>query len=151
MKKKKAVGIRGLLTYPQWDEKVGAVYSDADVCRLLGWRRRRLAEARKKGARGTVWACVGCRCGMLEGWLKEQLGAKKNTARPMEADGGLVSVRVRQRPLNTRIVLCERLWDGVLVSVRVRDSSLFLLGDEFDAQQDRSGLFYAGHWPERGY
>ena len=45
------------------------VYGDLTVCRYLGIRRRKLAEARTAKSRGEDWDCCGLHAGMTKAWI----------------------------------------------------------------------------------
>lgn len=130
---------------------MASIYADKAVCRLLGIRRSVVTAVRRKGKRGEHWACVGRLAGLTDAGLAllpVSVGEKKPP--PILRDDGLVSVRVKMRPMNGQLLVCERLCDGVVVQVRVRSNLPFRAGEEFEARVEGGLLVFDGEWPERG-
>lgn len=114
------------------------IFSDADVCRLLGKNRRYLIRARKAKARGEDWDVISHHAGMTASWiLRENPKADLEQVVPwrIKPGDGIVSVEVVQHTLDCRKLACRRLSDGAIVVVQVDDASRFLDGEQFDAQE----------------
>lgn len=113
------------------------VFTDAAVCRFLGVNRAYLVRARKSHARGGDWDAVGHRCGMTAAWIaKENPAADLARLAPdrIVPGGGIATVEAIQHTMDYRKLVCRRLADNAIVVVRVNDSSLFRLGDQFDVE-----------------
>lgn len=114
------------------------VFPDGEVCRLLGKNRQYLIKARKARAKGLDWDVVGHHAGMTAVWImKECPSADLAKIMPwrVKPGDGVVSVEVLQHTMDFRKLACRRLSDGATVVVSVDDSSRFVDGDQFDAQE----------------
>ena len=114
------------------------VFTDVAVCRFLGVNKAYLVRARKSHARGGDWDAVEHRCGMTAAWVLKQNPAA-DLARLLPdrilPGGGIATVEAVQHSMDYRKLVCKRLSDGAIVVVQVNDSSLFRLGDQFDAEE----------------
>lgn len=117
------------------------IYGDVEVCRLLKIRRRKIAEARTKKARGIDWDCVGRHAGMTMKWIHEvalQQGIVPDffgeALHPIQEGDGVVSCKlIGTWPNRTRVTV-EVVATGEVTVATVRDAAAFHLFDIFDAR-----------------
>ena len=86
------------------------IYTDLSVCRVLGIRRRVLAEARTAATRGADWNAVGEEVGMTGRWVADfarELGVEFEFDRLEAVTGRYVSVRLVGTTPNRCLVQVE--------------------------------------------
>lgn len=86
------------------------IYTDLSVCRVLGIKRRVLAEARTAATRGKDWDAVGDEVGMTHQWVAdfaEELGISPDFDRLEPVSGRYVSVRLVGTTPNRCLVQVE--------------------------------------------
>ena len=125
------------------------IYDDTDVCRVLGWRRRKLDECRLPWTRGEEWEIVGMHVGMTGKWIRQIKGvseaewsewAERNGLKRIERDDGIVTVEMKRRHPNRQMATVELLWSGDGVVCRVRDSQRIEIGQVFDCRMEGGRL-----------
>ena len=122
-------------------KKTPEIYGDVEVCRVLKIRRRKIAEARTKKARGLDWDCVGRHAGMTMKWIQEvalQQGIVPDffgeALHPIQEGDGVVSCKlIGTWPNRTRVTV-EVVATGEVTVATVRDAAEFHLFDIFDAR-----------------
>lgn len=125
--------------------KAGIYYSDVDVCRLLGIKRRIIAQARTMTSRGKNWGCVGEHAGMSRDWCAYRLlelgkpVTDLGKIKPIDNDG-IVSVKLLGTWPNVQRVTVEIVADGSKAIASVRDSREMHLGDIFDCRRYSGNL-----------
>lgn len=125
------------------------IYDDTDVCRVLGLRRKELAEVRKT-ERGECWNVVGMHAGMSAKWIRWKAGvgeeewpawsAGKELKR-IEPDDGIVTVALLRRHPNSQMVNVWLLANGEFELCKVRDSRMMKLGQQFDCRRVDGRLY----------
>lgn len=125
------------------------IYDDTDVCRVVGWRRRKLAEYRLPWTGGEEWEIVGLHVGMTGKWLRQIKGvpeaewpqwAEKNGLKRIERDDGIVTVEMKRRHPNRQMATVEPLASVEQVVCRVRDSGRIEIGQVFDCRMEGGRL-----------
>lgn len=125
------------------------IYDDTDVCRVVGWRRRKLAESRLPWTRGEEWEIVGLHVGMTGKWLRQIKGvpeaewpewAERNGLKRIERDDGIVTVEMKRRHPNRQMATVEQLASVEKVVCRVRDSHRLEIGQVFDCRMEGGRL-----------
>lgn len=114
------------------------IYSDMDVCRLLGRNRRSLMMARKRKGRGEDWDCVEHHAGMTRDWILRQnpkAAISKIEKWQIQPGDGVVSVEVVQHTRDIQKLVCRRLSDGATVVVLVPDAADFMDGEQMDVEE----------------
>ena len=121
------------------------IYDDTSVCQALGIRRRILAEARTKAARGRDWDYIGGHAGMTLDWCERM--AMQRQLKPIAMyerlnqigpGDGIFSCTLRNTYPNKRRVAVE-LPNGLIELATVPDSTGMRLGEIFDCRQDPDG------------
>lgn len=149
---KKAAQLHAQMQLDLYDEKKVAV--------IAGVRRRFIVRWRQAlGARAEDWGTRSGRVGLTRTGVCKALAAVSVRAdlerierdALLEQKKGAVSVRVFRLPMNTRVLLCSRIEMADMAVVRVRDNTVFRVGDEFDAYEEGGVLVHHGDWPERGW
>lgn len=116
------------------------IYDDQSVCQVLGIRRRVIAQARTKDARGTAWNTKGLHAGMTKDWVFGMAGKMGVDVRKLSqlekiAEGDkIATVRLVGTWPNIQRVTVELLATGEKKIATVRDSRLMHLYDEFDCR-----------------
>ncbi len=120
------------------------IYDDTDVCRVIGKRRRVLAEYRLlPWTCGEDWDIVGKHVGMTGKWIRQIKGvseaewtewAEMNGLKRIERDDGIVTVEMKRRHPNRQMATVEPLASGEQVVCRVRDSQRIEIGQVFDCR-----------------
>lgn len=125
------------------------IYDDTDVCRVVGWRRRKLAEWRLQWTGGEEWDIVGKHVGMTGKWIREVKGvseaewpewAERNGLKRIERDDGIVTVEMKRRHPNRQMATVEPLAWVEQVVCRVRDSHRLEIGQVFDCRMEGGRL-----------
>lgn len=125
------------------------IYDDTDVCRVVGWRRKKLAESRLPWTRGEEWEIVGLHVGMTGKWLRQIKGvqeaewtewAERNGLKRIERDDGIVTVEMKRRHPNRQMATVEPLASVEQVVCRVRDSRRIEIGQVFDCRMEGGRL-----------
>ena len=125
------------------------IYDDTDVCRVVGWRRRKLAEYRLPRTGGEEWDVVGMHVGMTGKWIREIKGmsedewpewAERNGLKRIERDDGIVTVEMKRRHPNRQMATVEPLASVEQVVCRVRDSRRIEIGQVFDCRMEGGRL-----------
>lgn len=89
---------------------ITCIYTDLSVCRVLGIKRRVLAEARTAATRGADWDAVGDEVGMTHQWVADfakELGIVPDFDRLEPVSGRYVSVRLVGTTPNRCLVQVE--------------------------------------------
>lgn len=119
------------------------IYDDTDVCRVVGWRRRKLAEYRLPWTGGEEWDVVGMHVGMTGKWIRQIKGvseaewpqwAEWNGLKRIKRDDGIVTVEMKRRHPNRQMATVEPLASVEQVVCRVRDSQRIEIGQVFDCR-----------------
>ena len=125
------------------------IYDDTDVCRVVGWRRKKLAESRLPWTRGEEWEIVGLHVGMTGKWLRQIKGvpeaewhqwAEKNGLKRIGREDGIVTVEMKRRHPNRQMATVEPLASVEQVVCRVRDSQRIEIGQVFDCRMEGGRL-----------
>ena len=125
------------------------IYDDTDVCRVVGWRRRKLAEWRLPWTGGEEWDVVGMHVGMTGKWIRQIKGvseyewtewAERNGLKRIERDDGIVTVEMKRRHPNRQMATVEPLASVEQVVCRVRDSQRIEIGQVFDCRMEGGRL-----------
>lgn len=126
------------------------IYDDTDVCRVFGWRRRKLAEYRLlPWTGGEEWDVVGMHVGMTGKWIRQIKGvseaewpewAERNGLKRIERDDGIVTVKMKRRHPNRQMATVEPLASVEQVVCRVRDSGRIEIGQVFDCRMEGGRL-----------
>lgn len=126
------------------------IYDDTDVCRVIGKRRRVLAEYRLlPWTCGEDWDIVGKHVGMTGKWIRQIKGvsedewpewAERNGLKRIERDDGIVTVEMKRRHPNRQMATVEPLASGEQVVCRVRDSRRIEIGQVFDCRMEGGRL-----------
>lgn len=125
------------------------IYDDTDVCRVVGWRRKKLAESRLPWTRGEEWEIVGRHVGMTGKWLRQIKGvpeaewhqwAEKNGLKRIGREDGIVTVEMKRRHPNRQMATVEPLGSVEQVVCRVRDSRRIEIGQVFDCRMEGGRL-----------
>ena len=125
------------------------IYDDTDVCRVVGWRRRKLAEYRLPWKGGEEWDVVGMHVGMTGKWIRQIKGvseaewpewAERNGLKRIERDDGIVTVEMKRRHPNRQMATVEPLASVEQVVCRVRDSQRIEIGQVFDCRMEGGRL-----------
>lgn len=125
------------------------IYDDTDVCRVVGWRRRKLAEWRLPWTGGEEWDVVGMHVGMTGKWIRQIKGvseaewsewAEMNGLKRIERDDGIVTVEMKRRHPNRQMATVEPLASVEQVVCRVRDSQRIEIGQVFDCRMEGGRL-----------
>lgn len=110
------------------EKKKPDIYTDQSVCRVLGIRRRVLADARTKKGRGVDWDAIGNEVGMTRDWIVRfaaefQIPLDSSGLDGLEpVSGNFVSVRcVGSAGLNLEKVMVEYEASGRRGFARVRN------------------------------
>ena len=125
------------------------IYDDTDVCWVVGWRRRKLAELRLPWTGGEEWDVVGMHVGMTGKWIRQIKGvseaewpewAERNGLKRIERDDGIVTVEMKRRHPNRQMATVEPLASVEQVVCRVRDSQRIEIGQVFDCRMEGGRL-----------
>lgn len=126
------------------------IYDDTDVCRVIGKRRRVLAEYRLlPWTCGEDWDIVGKHVGMTGKWIRQIKGvseaewpewAEMNGMKRIERDDGIVTVEMKRRHPNRQMATVEPLASVEQVVCRVRDSQRIEIGQVFDCKMEGGRL-----------
>ena len=125
------------------------IYDDTDVCRVVGCRRRKLAELRLPWTGGEEWDVVGMHVGMTGKWIRQIKGvseyewpewAERNGLKRIERDDGIVTVEMKRRHPNRQMATVEPLASVEQVVCRVRDSQRIEIGQVFDCRMEGGRL-----------
>lgn len=128
---------------PETDAKP-KVYSDDDVCALLGIRKRVLVKMRTQKMRGVDWDVEGMQVGMTKAWItKYRKDADTGRIEPIRPKNGIVTVEKTGPCMNNKTIIGKRVCDGKTVIVRVMDARMINTGDQFNAIWEREMLAYA--------
>ena len=127
------------------------IYDDTDVCRVLGWRKRKLGEYRElPWTRGEDWDVVGGHVGMTGRFMREctcqyeydawQRLADKNGLKRIEPDDGIWTVKMVRRNPNLQMATVEVIATGEQKPCRVRDARRIAIGEVFDCRMEDGRL-----------
>ena len=125
------------------------IYDDTEVCRVVGWRRKKLAESRLPWTRGEEWEIVGLHVGMTGKWIRQIKGvsedewpqwAEKNGLKRIGREDGIVTVEMKRRHPNLQMATVEPLGSVEQVVCRVRDSRRIEIGQVFDCRMEGGRL-----------
>lgn len=125
------------------------IYDDTDVCRVLGWRRSKLAGYRRPGNKGVCWDVVGGHVGMTGGCVRMLMAvAEIEWPRWAEARGlkrigredGIWTVKMIRRNPNVQMASVEVIATGEVKACRVRDSRKLAIGEVFDCRMEGGRL-----------
>ena len=125
------------------------IYDDTDVCRVVGWRRKKLAESRLPWTGGEEWDVVGMHVGMTGKWIRQIKGvseaewpewAERHGLKRIERDDGIVTVEMKRRHPNRQMATVEPLASVEQVVCRVRDSGRIEIGQVFDCRMEGGRL-----------
>ena len=125
------------------------IYDDTDVCRVVGWRRKKLAESRLPWTRGEEWDVVGMHVGMTGKWIRQIKGvseaewpewAERHGLKRIERDDGIETVEMKRRHPNRQMATVEPLASVEKVVCRVRDSGGIEIGQVFDCRMEGGRL-----------
>ena len=119
-----------------------AIYSDSDVCRIMGLHGRKLVEARTKKTRGVDWDVVGHQAGMTAAWItrmQPNLAEGLKVLQPVPEDNTVWTVTVVSQTKNPQALLV-RDTDNQPLTAYVHDASLWRPGDQFNAVQQPDAL-----------
>ena len=144
-KKAPAAEPRKLLGW--WPE----IYDDTDVCRVLGWRKRKLGEYRElPWTRGEDWDVVDGHVGMTGKFLREYTGldvdearqrwSEENGLKRIEPDDGIWTVKMVRRNPNLQMATVEVIATGEQKPCRVRDARRITIGEVFDCRMEGGRL-----------
>ena len=118
------------------------IYSDCDVCRIMGLRRRVLVAARTKKTRGIDWDVVGHQAGMTAAWITKtqpSIAAGLKAIKTVSPENNVWTLTVQSQTRN-RQVLLVRDTDGNPDLAHVPDGTLFHPGDQFNAVPENAGI-----------
>lgn len=137
------------------------LYDEKKVAAALGVRRRFVCRWRESmGERGKHFAIMDGQVAITDQGLiavTEAMGLKFSIEVFKEAEikkTGVITVAVYFQPPNRNVLLVKRADNKVFPEhVEVHDSSLFRIGDTFEAieKSDGNGLVFYGRWPETGW
>ena len=127
------------------------IYDDTDVCRVLGWRKRKLGEYRElPWTRGEDWDVVDGQVGMTGKFLREYTGldvdeawqrwSDKNGLKRIERDNGIWTVKMVRRNPNLQMATVEVIGTGEQKPCRVRDARRIAIGEVFDCRMEGGRL-----------
>lgn len=121
------------------------LYGDVSVCQALGIRRRVIAAARTKNARGRDWDCLGLHAGMTKEWvdakaLEIHVVPKFDLLKPIQPDDGVVSCVLSGVVPNNRRAIAEIVATGERIVVWVSDSSMMKFREIFDCYDDNGTI-----------
>lgn len=127
------------------------IYDDTDVCRVLGWRKRKLGEYRElPWTRGEDWDVVGGHVGMTGRFMREctcqyeyeawQRLADENGLKRIEPADGIWTVKMVRRNPNLQMATVEVIATGELKPCRVRDARRIAIGEVFDCRMEGGRL-----------
>lgn len=127
------------------------IYDDTDVCRVLGWRKRKLGEYRElPWTRGEDWDVVDGHVGMTGKFLREYTGldvdeawqrwSEENGLKRIEPADGIWTVRMVRRNPNLQMATVEVIATGEQKPCRVRDSQRIEIGQVFDCRMEGGRL-----------
>ena len=125
------------------------IYDDTDVCRVLGWRRSKLAGYRRPGNKGACWDVVGGHVGMTGHWVRALMAvAEIDWPRWAEAMGlkrigredGIWTVKMLRRHPNVQMASVEVIATGEVKACRVRNSRRIAIGEVFDCRVEGGRL-----------
>lgn len=123
------------------EKKPPVVYGDVAVCQALRIRRRLIAAARTKNARGRDWDCVGLHAGMTKDWVYRKAAELHVTPnfdllKPIEENDGVISCVLAAVVPNPQRVVAEIVATGERKPVWVKDSTEMRLREIFDCFDD---------------
>lgn len=135
------------------------LYDDALVARAAGVKRRFVDRwIRYSGVRGRDWTCLGGQVALTREGARRAVWGVLGVSCEVSLEGcvfvkknGAVRVRVWRKPVNRKVMTCQRVDREELVRVSVADSEPYRIGDEFDAMDERGELVKYGGWPEKGW
>ena len=128
------------------------IYDDTDVCRVLGWRKRKLIEYRLGWLWGAVFDSVGMHIGTTGKCLRELKGvpeedwprwAEENGLKRIERDDGIWTVRMERRNPNHQMATVDVIATGEQKPCRVRDARRIAIGEVFDCRMEGGRLVMA--------
>ena len=129
------------------------IYDDTDVCRVIGKRRRVLAEYRLlPWTGGEEWDVVGMHVGMTGKWIRQIKGvseaewpewAERNGLKRIERDNGIWTVKMVRRNPNLQMATVEVIATGEQKPCRVRDARRITIGEVFDCRMEGDRLVMA--------
>lgn len=128
------------------------IYDDTDVCRVLGWRKRKLMEYWMGWVWGAVFDRVGMHIGTTGHCLRQLKNvpdedwprwAEENGLKRIERDDGIWTVRMVRRNPNLQMATVEVIATGELKPCRVRDARRIAIGEVFDCRMEGGRLVMA--------
>ena len=128
------------------------IYDDTDVCRVLGWRKRKLMEYRTGWVFGAVCDRVGMHFGTTGKCLRQLKGvpeddwprwAEENGLKRIERDDGIWTVKMVRRNPNMQMATVEVIATGEQKPCRVRDARRIAIGEVFDCRMEGGRLVMA--------
>lgn len=146
---------------PTEEVKEQRLYDEKKLAASIGVRRRFVCRWRETmGERDKHWTNVEGQVAITEKGLaamSEAMGMKPDIGVFKGAEiekNGRVTVTVYYKPPNRNKLLVRRVDNKKFPEhVQVRDSSLFRIGDTFEAieAKEGNGLVFYGRWPEAGW
>ncbi len=128
------------------------IYDDTDVCRVLGWRKRKLIEYRMPWTYTEEWDIVDFHAGMTGKCLRQLKGvpeedwprwAEENGLKRIEPADGIWTVKMVRRNPNLQMATVEVIATGELKPCRVRDARRIAIGEVFDCRMEGGRLVMA--------
>lgn len=146
---------------PTEEVKEQRLYDEKKLAASIGVRRRFVCRWRETlGERERHWKAVDGQVAITDDGIASlalSLGMEIKKAALTDATlekNGRVTVAVYYKPPNRNKLLVRRVDNKKFPEhVQVRDSSLFRIGDTFEAieAKDGNGLVFYGRWPEAGW
>ena len=137
------------------------LYDEKKVAGVIGIRRRFVCRWRETmGERERHWKTVDGQAAITEEGIVSLLASlgmevkKDGLKEALFEKNGRVTCTVYLKPPNRNKLLVRRLDNKKFPEhVQVKDSSLFRIGDTFEAvaAADGNGLVFYGRWPESGW
>ena len=125
------------------------IYDDTDVCRVLGWRKRKLIEYRMPWTYTEEWDIVDFHAGMTGKCIRQLKGVpeedwprwtEENDLKRIEPADGIWTVRMVRRNPNLQMATVEVIATGEQKPCRVRDARRIAIGEVFDCRMEGGRL-----------
>ncbi len=125
------------------------IYDDTDVCRVLGWRKRKLIEYRMPWTYTEEWDIVDFHAGMTGKCIRQLKGVPEedwprwtdeNGLKRIEPADGIWTVKMVRRNPNLQMATVEVIATGELKPCRVRDARRITIGEVFDCRMEGGRL-----------